>query len=79
MGTKQGKTVGVYERPPKSRRTLYFAIAIAVLLVVAGLFFFSQPASASSASTGDTDLGDEPLQHVGVYRLGEMPVEPRLA
>lgn len=48
MGAKPGKTVGVYERPPKSRRTLYLALAIAVLLVIAGLFFFSQPASAAS-------------------------------
>lgn len=47
MGNKPGKTVGSYERPRKSRRTLYMTIAIALLLVIAGLFLFGQPASGA--------------------------------
>jgi len=58
MSAKPRKTVGVYERPPKSRRTLYLAIAIALVLVIGGLFLFSQP--ASGASTAAQALGSSP-------------------
>jgi hypothetical protein len=65
MASRPGKTVGVYERPPKSRRTLYLAIAIAVLLMLAGLFFFSQPASAASTAQADgSGHVDRALGHV---------------
>jgi hypothetical protein len=66
MSAKPRKTVGVYERPPKSRRTLYLAIAIALVLVIGGLFLFSQPASAASTEallSGASHLAESPAGH----------------
>ena len=67
MGAKPRKTVGVYERPPKSRRTHYLAIVIALVLVIGGLFLFSQPASAASTGAqalGSSHIAESPAGHL---------------